>query len=204
MSATAQHLRILLADAHPLYREALARLIRHSDGWELVAEAADWPEAKARARELGPDLVLLAVNLPGLREGLPTPKLLRSLGAANIILVLDGTVAAESLEVICSGECDYISKNWDERQIRERIRAAAEAARPGGELAAAVSTLTAREREIVQLITEGDSNADIARDLSISLSTVKSHVAQIMRKLRTQNRAQTVARVLEVKRSRRA
>jgi len=114
------------------------------------------------------------------------------------VLLIDEMMAGEALEVIAHGVCSYISKSWPQDRIYQALVAAAgQIAQPAAaDLSEGVSELTAREREIIQLMSRGATNAGIADALSISLSTVKSHVAAAMRKLRTPNRAATVALLL--------
>lgn len=106
-------------------------------------------------------------------------------------------MAAEALEVIAHGDCRYISKGWPEERIQDELAIAACEANVPPAAAETVSGLTPREHQIVGLMSHGATNAGIATELLISLSTVKGHVAAAMRKLRAHNRAEAVAMVLE-------
>lgn len=191
-------LRALVADRHPLYRAALAQLIANSAEFELVGEAEDWAQAETEAGKLTPDLALLALNLPGLREHLPTADLLRRMRTRRTILVIDEVVACEALEVLTDGGYGYISKGWPEDRISEVLNTAAQelAGNAANGSTDAVLELTPRERQTVELMSCGATNPEIATELAISLSTVKGHVAAAMRKLRARNRAEVVAMVI--------
>lgn len=78
-------LSVLVADRHPLFRRGLVRLILSSSEFELVGESADWTQAEAIAAELEPDIAIVALNLPGLREHLPTADLLSRLAVRRVI-----------------------------------------------------------------------------------------------------------------------
>jgi len=201
--------RVLVADDHPLFREAVVRAVRERPEFELAGEAADGREALALIRELRPDVAVLDVKMPGL-DGLRVLNALqRDEVATRVILLsafLDGTTAFEAVAV---GAAAFVSKDADRRRITETIAAvgrgetvlgpeiqaglAEEIRRRGG---ATRPGLSAREREILGHIAEGRSAPEIAALLFLSPATVKSHLGALYEKLGVSDRAAAVAEAM--------
>lgn len=201
--------RVLAADDHPLFREAVVRAIRERPEFELVGEAADGTEALAAIRELRPDVAVLDVKMPGLdgtqvlsavrRDELPTRVILLS-------AYLDGAVAFEAM---AAGAAAFLSKDADRRRIGDTIAAVSRGETVLGPevqsgLAAEIRlrgakdrpALSDREREVLGHIAEGRSAPQIAALLFLSTATVKSHLQSLYEKLGVSDRAAAVAEAM--------
>jgi len=193
-------------DDHPLFRKGVADLIEMAPGLELVGEAADGESGLRVARDAGPDLVLLDLNMKGL-DGIGTLRRLRELDQDVRVVML--TVSDSEEDVVAAlraGADGYLLKDMEPEDILEALeratqgrmvlserlteliaRALREEARPAG---IDDARLTAREREILALLGKGYSNKLVARDLNLSVGTVKVHVKHILKKLRLRTRVE--------------
>jgi DNA-binding NarL/FixJ family response regulator len=203
--------RILLADDHALFREGLAGVIDAQPDLEVVAQAGDGLEALVLARDLRPDLIVMDINMP-VCDGLEATRLIRAeLPAARILMLTIYDEDEKLFEAIKAGASGYLLKNTHAPDFLRGVRnvLSGEAALPA-RLAARVLDefarlarrlppahssnqafeLTAREREVLNLIAESVQDKEIATQLSLSLYTVKSHVRNILSKLHVANRYQ--------------
>jgi two-component system, NarL family, nitrate/nitrite response regulator NarL len=209
MNHDGSRVRVLAADDHPLFREAVARAIRDRPELELVGQAADGTEAMAMIRELLPDVAVLDVKMPGL-DGLQVVNAVtRDHLATRVILLsayLDGAVAFEAVAV---GASAYLSKDADRRVLAETILAVARGETVLGPqvqagLAAEIRlrgakdrpALSDREREVLGHVAEGRSAPQIAQLLFLSTATVKSHLQGLYEKLGVSDRAAAVAEAM--------
>ncbi len=204
-------MRILIADDHPLTRDALASLLARG-GFEVVGEAADGVEALELAQRLEPDLVLLDLTMPGL-DGLSALPRLRSAcpGCEVVVLTASGT-EENLLGAIRAGAAGYLLKSEPPERIVSFLRGVAngEAAlsgevarrlldqvRVGGRRGGGVPdyiarSLSAREVEVLLLLDDHLSTDDIAKRLFISEHTVRSHVKSLLRKLGVSSRREAL------------
>jgi DNA-binding NarL/FixJ family response regulator len=207
-------LRILIVDDHPLFRKGMRTLLDSMPDIKVAGEATNGLEAVERGLALKPDLILMDLQMPQ-GSGLEATRRLTEADPRIHILVVtlfedDDSVFA----ALRAGARGYILKDAGEEEMMRAIRAIGKgeaifspaiAARLvdyfAGTRAAAVSEifpeLTDREREILQLIARGQSNAAIADQLSISLKTVRNHVSNIYNKLQVADRAQAAIRARE-------
>lgn len=206
-------MRVLLADDHALFRAGIARLLSAWD-MEVVGEAGDGLEALELARRLRPDLVLMDIGMPKC-NGLEATKLIKAeLPETKIVMVTVSDADEDLFEAIKSGAQGYLLKDMSEadlEQVLDRIAAGEPALSPGlavkilDEFARVASEgsakapheLTARERDVLQLVAEGATNREIAQALHISENTVNFHMRNILAKLHLKNRAQVVAYALK-------
>lgn len=201
--------RILLADDHELFRNGLAGLINAQPDLEVVAEAGDGLEALKLARDLKPDLIVMDINMP-ICDGLEATRLICTELPGSRILTLTVHDEDEKLfAAIKAGAVGYLLKNIDKKKFLAGLRMALageaalssktatrvldEFSRLMNQSIAVVSSedapdLTNRERDVLQLIATGSTDKEIAKTLSISLYTVKSHVRNILGKLHAVNR----------------
>ncbi len=201
--------RILIADDHDLFREGLVGLINAQPDMEVVAQARDGLEALTQARDHSPDLIIMDIKMP-VCDGLEATRLIRSEMPQPRILILTVHDEEKKLsEAIRAGANSYILKNTNSADflrgvrgtlegeaaippklaahlLEEYARLASNATEP--QPAADAPNLTKREREILELVTTGATDKEIAGQLSISLHTVKSHVCSILDKLHATNR----------------
>jgi DNA-binding NarL/FixJ family response regulator len=199
-------IRVLLADDQRGVREGLGTLLALLDGIELVATAADGEEAVSLAREHDPDVVLMDLRMPRV-DGVEAIRRLAALGERPRAIALT-TYAddASVLGALRAGARGYLTKDAGAEQILAAVQAVARgeaALDPAVQhhvLAALTEPgapelpdgLTPREVEVLQLIAEGLTNAEIAERLVVSAATVKSHVNHIFAKAGVRDRAQAV------------
>ena len=207
-------IRVLLVDDNAIVRRGIASLLAESPEIEVVGEAADGLEAVLAARQTEPDVILMDVRMPNVDGLEATRRLLDGRDEGPRILILttfdldeyvyealragasgfmlkdtppEQLVAA--IHVVASGDA-LLSPAITKRVIEEFIR------RPPSSIATApspkVAELTARELEVLGFMARGLSNAEIARDLFVSETTVKTHVARILMKLDLRDRVQAV------------
>ncbi|THT98426.1 response regulator transcription factor [Lampropedia puyangensis] len=212
-------IRILLVDDHNLFRTGLRLLLSRQADFEIVAEAADGSEGIKRARELKPDVILLDLNMPGL-SGLETLELLSQEVPLSAVIVLTVSEEGDELaQALRSGARGYLIKTIDADALVSNIRRAF-AGEPvidvtmTGKLIQQFrqqsvsetkisksetmrSHLTARERQVAQLLARGASNKVIARELDVSESTVKIHVQNVLKKLNLTSRVQIAVYIVE-------
>jgi DNA-binding NarL/FixJ family response regulator len=206
-------LHILIADDHPLFRKGMRTLLDSMPDIEVVGEATSGQEAVEKGLALKPDLVLMDLQMPGGGGLEATRRLTESDPHIHVLVVTlfedDDSVFA----ALRAGARGYILKDADEEEMMRAIRAIGKgeaifsptiAARlvdyfAGTRVASPeiFPELTDREREILQLIARGQSNAQIAEQLSISLKTVRNHVSNIYNKLQVADRAQAAIRARE-------
>jgi len=204
-------IRVLLADDQRVVREGLGTLLGLLEGIELVGTAADGEEAVALARRHDPDVVLMDLRMPRV-DGIEAIRRLAALGDRPRAIALT-TYAddASVLGALRAGARGYLTKDAGADDIRAAVEAVARgeaaldpsvqhhvvaAVAGGGGPAAAPpelpDELTPREAEVLALIAEGRTNAEIAEALVVSAATVKSHVNHIFAKAGVRDRAQAV------------
>jgi NarL family two-component system response regulator LiaR len=197
-------IRVLIADDHKIVRQGLRFLLSQESGIEVAGEAADGVAALEAVRALRPDVVLLDLFMPGL-DGIAVLKALQADGLASGVLVLTSSQDdAHLVQAIRAGALSYLPKTADVDQVVASVRAAARGEsvlQPAatarllrelrrGSAADPLSRLTPRERDVLTEVARGRSNREIARALSVSEETVKSHVSSILAKLGLADRTQ--------------
>jgi DNA-binding NarL/FixJ family response regulator len=206
-------IRVLIADDHPMVRQGLRVFLELQGDIEVAGEAADGAEAARLTAELNPDVLLLDLVMPGL-DGLGTLDLLARAGSQVKPLIVTSFGDHRSVApAIRAGARGYLSKDVEPSALAAAIRAVAaghvllspEAAAALAAQAASQSAsnpdsgagtnggepqLTAREREVLQSLAEGRSNREIARSLTVSEKTVKTHVSNVLMKLGVADRTQ--------------
>ena len=204
--------RIVIADDQALVRGGLRMILDAQSDLEVVGEAVDGREALQQARELSPDLVLMDVRMPEL-DGLETTRrLLDRDPSAKVIVLTTFDLDDYVYEAIRAGASGFLLKSAPPQQLIAGIRTVmagdallapeitrrlldrfvARPPRPTG-IPPDFADLSERELEVLRLIADGRSNAEIAVDLYISDATVKTHVTHILTKLRLRDRVQAVA-----------
>jgi DNA-binding NarL/FixJ family response regulator len=198
----AETVRILIADDHEAIRDGLRRLIERQSGWNVCGVASTGPEAIQETRSLKPDVVILDMSMPGL-NGIEATRQIRRFSEETEVLIFTGHSMDELIpDVFEAGAKSFILKSESSSNLLDAIRSLSQH-KPY--FTKAVSDrlfsklvnrrideprakqtfrgLTVREREIVKLLAEGKSNKDVASALDLSLRTVETHRARILRKL---------------------
>jgi DNA-binding NarL/FixJ family response regulator len=198
---------VLLVDDHELIRQGLRRNFERDPGFEVVGEAGSGAEAESMVEALSPDVVIMDVRLPD-ASGLDVTRALRAKHPTLGIVVL--TMYAGDEQVIGaleSGASAFIPKSASAQEVMAAARHAAvapgtfSAADLGGVLRRASTSkvqLTAREREVLHLLAQGKPVAAIAKQLYISQSTTKSHIARLYEKLEAGNRAHAMVNAMRL------
>ncbi|WP_284642863.1 response regulator transcription factor [Paenibacillus silviterrae] len=202
-------LRIMIADDHPLFRHGVCTLLSTVSDMEVVGEAASGEEAVAMAELLQPDVLLMDIRMPGL-NGIEATQRISRLGGSVPILIL--TMFQDDSSVFTamrSGAKGYVLKDAEKEELLHAIRAVGSgqaifsssiASRmmeyfAGSRPAASevcFPELSAREREVLYLMAEGISNADIAGKLGLSGKTIANYIANILNKLHAADREEAV------------
>jgi len=203
-------IKIIVADDHPLLRQALRNVLEEQPDFEIIAEASDGEEVVKLANQLNPDIIIMDISMPNL-NGLEATKQIKACHSQIAILVL--TIHSDSehiLSILQAGASGYLTKSVYGDEVIHAIRALA-----AGEtvLAPAISRqilkyafqhinkplnlntgekLTAREIEVLKLLAKGISNKDIAFRLNLNMRTVKSYLAELFLKLNAASRTEVV------------
>ncbi|MDF2091599.1 response regulator transcription factor [Knoellia sp. 3-2P3] len=209
-------IRVLLADDHPVYRDGLAALLASVDGLEVVATAEDGAAAVALATELQPDVVVMDVQMPGLDGIEATRRLTAASPHIGVVMLTMAEEDATLFSAMQAGARGYLLKGANQAEITRAVTAVAGgeaifgpavarriadffAAGPavGSAAEQAFPQLTAREREILELVAAGRPNAQIASTLFLSPKTVRNNVSNIFAKLHVADRAEAIVRARE-------
>lgn len=214
-------IRVIIVDDHPLFRDGLNAAISIEDDFRVVASCADGETALRLSEQHEPDVVVTDVNLPNM-NGLQVTRLLRSQPLAPAVVVLTAYHDSEQvLHAMRAGASAYCAKDIEPEKLIEIIRMAAagyyvvgnqrmdwqglqkwinrgvEARSPyTPDPSEHYSPLSPREMEILQFVTNGMSNKEIASRLQISQQTVKNHMTSILKKLNVQDRTQAAVTAL--------
>ena len=205
--------RVLIVDDHPVFRDGLAGLLATLPEVEVAGTAGTAEEALAILSETMPDVVLMDINLPG-ASGVEATRRASQIAPATAVLVVSMVDDDDSVfAALAAGARGYVLKGASAAEITAALRTVAAggavfgagiANRMLGRMPAQLSgpkhlpqheDLTAREREVLDLLAEGASNRQIARSLGVSLKTVQNHVSRILDKLQAADRTQAALRV---------
>lgn len=197
-------IRLMLVDDHAILRAGLVNLLNGEPGLQVVAVADDGESALALWRVHRPDVMLLDISMGGM-DGIETLRhLLAEFPDARVIMLTSSEVGEDVRHALEAGASGYITKNVRRAELFEAIRECHAGGRPIGENIARVlaagsenGIISRRELEVLGLVRQGFTNAEVGRLLGISERTAKAHVASLLVKLQASDRAEAVARGFE-------
>jgi DNA-binding NarL/FixJ family response regulator len=207
-------IRVLIADDQPLVRSGFRMVIDERPDLELVGEAENGEEAVALVSRLEPDVVLMDIRMPTLDGVEATRRLVEAGRRARILVLTTFDLDEYVYAAVDAGASGFLLKDVQPEELVDAIRVVAAgnslfgpaATRrllerfvppPSDSAAGRLDQLTDREREILKLIAQGRSNAELAQQLYLSEATVKTHVSAILRKLAVRDRVQAVIAAYE-------
>jgi DNA-binding NarL/FixJ family response regulator len=206
--------RVLVADDHALFRAGIRKLLQSFAGIEVVGEAADGHEAVHLSATQRPDVLLMDIGMPGLNGVEAAARLTREGARPRVIILSMHTGEDHVLRAIRAGAAGYLLKDADPAQLEAAVRAVARGEiylspavsryvvedyvrRAGGDRSP-LERLTSRQREVLQLIAEGNTTKAIATRLGLSVKTVETHRAQLMERLEARDVAALVRLAIRV------
>jgi DNA-binding NarL/FixJ family response regulator len=195
-------IRVLIADDHKVVRQGLRVFLGLDPELEVVtSEAANGEEALCMARQLKPDVVLMDLVMPGMDGIIATEMIRRELPGTEVVILTSALEDSLAVGAVRAGAIGYLFKDTQADELCQAIKAAA-----AGQVYLAPqiavrlmreirnperpAALTERETAVLQLLAQGASNKEIARDLSLGEKTIKTHVSNILSKLGVQSRTQ--------------
>ncbi len=208
---TSRVIQVMLVDDHNVVRSGLATFLRAYDDLELVGEAKNGLEALNLCRKVQPDVILMDLMMPEMDGIAATRAILADHPEIKIIAMTSFEEEKLVQGVLAAGAISYLLKNVTSDELANAIRAAfsgrstlapeaakalIQATRPPKQ---PLVDLTEREREVLQLVVQGQSNQQIADAMFISLATVKAHISNILSKLGVSSRAEAIAYAIKNK-----
>ncbi|MDM4764078.1 response regulator transcription factor [Galbitalea sp. SE-J8] len=200
-------IRVLVVDDQAIVRDGLVTVLALLPGIEVVGQASDGVEAIDAARELQPDVVLMDLRMPRLDGADATARIRADVPAARVVVLTTYDDDESIARALRAGAIGYLTKDAGRAELEAAVRSAATgqmtlapavgARLLGAGLAApprpALPSLTPREREVLDLVVAGRTNAEIAATLYLGVSTVKSHINAVFAKLGARDRAHAIA-----------
>jgi DNA-binding NarL/FixJ family response regulator len=202
-------IRVLLVDDHALFRRGIASIVAAERGFQVVGEAGNGLEALDRARELMPDVILMDIFMPGANGLEATRRIKEALPYVKIVMLTVSEEDQNLFEAIKSGAQGYLLKKIEPQELFAMLKGVVQGDAPisramAGKIlgefarqarrAAATplpgADLSPREKEVLEQVTQGKSNKEIAAALAIAENTVKNHLKNILEKLHLENRVQ--------------
>ena len=215
---TGAPIRVLLADDHQLVRTGFRVILEIEDDIEVVGEASDGRQAVDLAGRLGPDVVLMDVEMPGM-DGLEATRAITAGDGPSVLILTTFDHDEYLFAALQAGASGFLLKNGTPEALTEAVRVVARGdallapeitgrviaafARPGVSTATGPDTrrldeLTPREHEVLVLLAGGATNAEIAAALHLGETTVKTHVSRVLMKLGARDRTQAVVMAYEL------
>jgi DNA-binding NarL/FixJ family response regulator len=201
-------IRVLVVDDQPLVRSGFRMILDERPDIELVGEAADGTEALELAARVDPDVILMDIRMPNLDGVEATRRLVGTQTSARILVLTTFDLDEYVYAAIDAGASGFLLKDVEPNELIDAIRVVAAGnslfapaatrrllarfAPKGSKEPRSLDDLTERETETLRLLASGLSNAEIARQLYVSETTVKSHVSAVLRKLKVRDRVQAV------------
>ncbi|MEW2297034.1 response regulator transcription factor [Streptomyces sp. NPDC006743] len=214
-------IRVLIADDQMMVREGFSVLLNAMPDIEVVGEAVNGREAVAKVRELSPDVVLMDIRMPELNGIEATREIVAGDGTSKVLVLTTFDLDEYVYQALRAGAAGFLLKDASARQLAEGVRVVAageallapsvtrrllkefsrmsEPPRPPAAAQAAYGDLTERETEVLVLIAQGLSNAEMAERLVVAESTIKTHVSRVLVKLGLRDRTQAAVFAYEAR-----
>lgn len=200
-------IRILVVDDHPIVRGGIVALLADADDMTVIGEAPDGETAVTLALELEPDLVLMDLRMPGIDGDEATARILAERPGIRVVILTTYETDSSILTAIEAGASGYLLKAAPQEELLAGIRSVAR-----GEVALAPSiaamlvkrvaapsvSLSPREKQVLALVAQGDSNPAIAAKLFVTEATVKTHLLHAFEKLEVNDRTRAVTKAMEL------
>ncbi|MFF5205991.1 response regulator [Streptosporangium sp. NPDC000396] len=198
-------IEVLLADDHPVVREGLCAMLESADGVTVVGQAGSGEEAVTLATALRPDIVLLDLRMGEMDGVTATERILRHSPGSKVVIVTTYENDSDILRAVEAGAAGYLLKGSSRAELINAVHAAA---RGETVLTPSLATrlfrargmrqpLSDREREVLRLVSQGLTNAEIGRQLFVSEATIKTHLLRAFKKLDVSDRTAAVITALE-------
>ncbi|WP_371173808.1 response regulator transcription factor [Buchananella felis] len=219
-----ENITVLLVDDQSLMRMGFRMVLDAEDGIEVIGEAADGATAISMVRSLRPDVVLMDVRMPGMNGIDATAQIAAEFPTTKVLILTTFDLDEYAFAGLRAGASGFLLKDTRPAELAEAIRTVAsgeavvsprvtrrmlemfagqlpshaeQGADGGPTVDPGIESLTAREREVLELIAQGMSNAEIAEHLVLSSTTIKTHVGNVLAKLEVRDRVQAVVRAYE-------
>lgn len=187
-------IRVIIADDHELFRDGLRAVLSTAADLEVVAQVRTGTDAIEASVSLQPNVLLLDVEMPGVPSVSVIQRVRRDAPSTKVLVVTMHRDRMLASQMIGAGAFGFLSKAASSAELVEAIRHAHRSPRRAPTQPAPVRILSAREHEVLRLIADGRSNAEIADSLCIAVGTVKRHNSQIYAKLGAKSRTDAVRR----------
>jgi NarL family two-component system response regulator LiaR len=209
ISADPEPIRVMIVDDHAMVRGGLRLFLSNYDDLEVVAEAGDGQEAIDLCPEVRPDVILMDIVMPGVDGPTATARIRRDCPRVQVIALTSFLEEDLVQKALVAGAISYLLKDVGAGRLAEAIRAAHRGRGTLDPAAAQVlveaaqrppplgQDLTDRERDVLALLAEGQTNKQIARQLSLSPGTVRIYVSEILSKLEAANRTEAATLALQ-------
>lgn len=210
-------IKVVIVDDQALIRDGLRTMLELDEGISVVGEAADGSAVLETVRRTRPDVVLMDIRMPGVDGLEATRRLLRSPDGPKVLVLTTYDADEYVIEAMRAGASGFLLKDLRKGQLVRAVYQAAagdlvidpsitkrlieqvvDTRRARTEARSALNRLTEREIEVLRLMARGLTNAELAADLSVSESTVKTHVARVLDKLEVRDRVQAVILAYEI------
>ena len=194
-------IRVVLADDHPLILDGLRALIEAEPAMRVVGEATNGEDAVATVLETEPDVAVIDVGMPGFDGVEATRRIVQDLPDTRVIVLTGAGETEIAVQAVRAGAVGFLQKEAFETALLDGIRSAA-AAEPTADPALSgsrssgsrePSVLSASDLRLLELVAEGYTNTQIARSMSVSVSTVKAHLSALFKKVGARDRASALA-----------
>lgn len=200
---------VMVVDDHVIVRAGLAQVLANAPDIQIVGEAADGAEALLLLAAIEPDVILMDLSMPGMDGITATRHILREYPQACVVALTSYGDREHVMAMLDAGARGYLVKDGDPEELVRAVRAAADGGSPLAPVAGSallrtrqervdLATLTAREREVLELLVTGLSNRAIGEQLKVAEATVKAHLTRVYAALGVSDRMSAVLRARQM------